>query len=126
MYPEYENTELLRQLLAYQKKEARHARVTAWVSFLLALVILAALVLAVPRAVKLARGAETALAKVESISDEAEELVVNANTMVLKNTDAVTETIRKLNELDMESLNTAIRNLGDAVRPLAELARILD
>ena len=126
MHPEYETSELLWQLLAYQKKAERHARVTACVSVLLALVILAALVLAVPRAVQLARGAETALAKVESISDEAEELVVNANTMVLKNTDAVTETIRKLNELDIESLNTAIRNLGDAVRPLAELARILD
>ena len=125
MYPEHENTELLRQLLAYQKKEARHARLTAWVSMLLALVILAALVLAVPKAVKLVQGVETTLAKVESMTDAAEELVGNANTMVLKNTDAVTETIQKLNELDFESLNTAIRNLGDAVRPLAELARKL-
>jgi hypothetical protein len=125
MYPEYENTELLRQLLAYQKKEARHARVTAWVSFLLALVILAALVLAVPKAVKLVKGVETTLAKVDVMTDAAEELVANANTMVLKNTDAVTETIRKLNELDFDSLNNAIRNLDDAVRPLAELARKL-
>ena len=125
MHTEYETAEQLRQLLVYEKKIARHARLTAWVSVLLALVLLAALVLAVPKAVLLARGAEDALERVKDISDAAEELVVNANTMVLKNTDAVTETLRKLNELDMESLNTAIRNLGEAVRPLAELARIL-
>ena len=125
MHTEYETAEQLRQLLVYEKKIARHARLTAWVSVLLALVLLAALVLAVPKAVLLARGAEDALERVKDISDVAEELVVNANTMVLKNTDAVTETLRKLNELDMESLNTAIRNLGEAVRPLAELARIL-
>ena len=125
MHTEYETAEQLRQLLVYEKKIARHARLTAWVSVLLALVLLAVLVLAVPKAVLLAQGAEDALERVKDISDAAEELVVNANTMVLKNTDAVTETLRKLNELDMESLNTAIRNLGEAVRPLAELARIL-
>ncbi len=117
--------ELLRQLLAYQKKEVRQTRLTVLVSFLLVLGILAALVMVVPRVLKLADGAESTLAEVNRIAASAEELIGSANTMVTENTDAVTETIRKLNEVDFDSLNAAIRNLDDAVRPLAELARKL-
>ena len=117
--------ELLRQLLAYQKREARNSRITACISVFLALVVLAALALLVPRALKLVEGVENTIAKVDLMTDSAEELVGNANDMILKNTDAVTETVQKLNELDFDSLNNAIHDLENTVRPLAELMRKL-
>ncbi len=117
--------ELLRQLLAYQKKEVRHTRLAAFINLLLVLGVLAALFLVVPRVLKLADGVEASLGEVNRLAASAETLIDNANTMVSENTDAVTETIQKLNEVDFDALNTAIHNLDDAVRPLAELARKL-
>ena len=117
--------ELLAELVAYQKKEVRQTRLAAFVNILLVLAVLAALVLVVPRALKLVSGAEAAMAKVDRLTASAEELIGNANTMVTENTDAVTDTIQRLNEVDFDSLNSTIHDLEDAIRPVAELARKL-
>ena len=98
--------ELMHELLAYQKKQLRHTRLATFLSILLALMVLgvlAALVLLVPRALH-------SLAEMDRLAASAQELIDNANTMVAENTDAITETIRDLN---------------DAIKPLAELARKL-
>lgn len=98
--------ELMQQLLAYQKKQLRHTRLATFLSILLVLMVLgvlAALVLLVPRALH-------SLAEMDRLAASAQELIDNANTMVTDNTDAITETIRDLN---------------DAIKPLAELARKL-
>ena len=50
------------------------------------------------------------LSEMDRLAASAQELIDNANTMVADNTDAITETIRDLN---------------DAIKPLAELARKL-
>ena len=110
--------ELLRQLLSYEKKQLRHTRLAAFVNILLVLAVLAALVLLVPRAL-------SSLAKVDRLAASAEELIGNANAMVTENTDAVNDTIQKLSEVDFDSLNAAIHDLEDAIRPVAELARKL-
>ena len=110
--------ELLRKLLSYEKKQLRHTRLATFVNILLVLAVLAALVLLVPRAL-------SSLAKVDRLAASAEELIGNANAMVTENTDAVNDTIQKLSEVDFDSLNAAIHDLEDAIRPVAELARKL-
>ena len=110
--------ELLRQLLAYEKKQLRHTRLATFVNVLLVVGVLAALVLVVPRALD-------SLAEVNRLTVSAQELIGNANTMVTENTDAVTDTIQRLNEVDFDSLNSTIHDLEDAIRPVAELARKL-
>lgn len=98
--------ELMHELLAYQKKQLRHTRLATFLSILLVLMVLgvlAALVLLVPRALH-------SLAEMDRLAASAQELIDNANTMVADNTDAITETIRDLN---------------DTIKPLAELARKL-
>lgn len=116
---------LLQELLTWQKKEARRARVAAFFNILLVLALLAALFVLVPRALRLADGAEQSLAEINRLTASAQTLIENADAMVTENTDAVSETVRKLNEVDFEGLNQAIGSLNDAVRPLADLARIL-
>ena len=103
MDPARNSEELLRQLLSYEKKQLRHTRLATFVNILLVLAVLAALVLLVPRALR-------SLAEVDRLAISAQELIDNASTMVSENTDAITETIRDLN---------------DAIKPLAELARKL-
>ncbi len=102
--------ELLKQLLDYQKKEVRQTRLATFINVLLVLAVLAALTLLVPRALNLADRVETSLGEVNRLTASAQELIDNANTMVTDNTEAITETIRDLN---------------DAIKPLAELARKL-
>ena len=115
---DWNTEELLRQLLAYEKKQLRHTRLATFVNVLLVVGVLAALVLVVPRALD-------SLAEVNRLTASAQELIGNANTMVTENTDAVTDTIQRLNEVDFDSLNSTIHDLEDAIRPVAELARKL-
>ncbi len=103
MDPVRNSEELLRELLSYEKKQLRHTRLATFVNILLVLAVLAALTLLVPRALH-------SLAEVDRLAVSAQELIDNASTMVADNTDAITETIRDLN---------------DAIKPLAELARKL-
>jgi predicted nucleic acid-binding Zn ribbon protein len=103
MDPVRNSEELLRELLSYEKKQLRHTRLATFVNILLVLAVVAALTLLVPRALH-------SLAEVDRLAVSAQELIDNASTMVADNTDAITETIRDLN---------------DAIKPLAELARKL-
>lgn len=103
MDPVRNSEELLRELLSYEKKQLRHTRLATFVNILLVLAVLAALTLLVPRMLH-------SLAEVDRLAVSAQELIDNASTMVADNTDAITETIRDLN---------------DAIKPLAELARKL-
>ena len=103
MEPGRNSEELLRQLLDYEKKQLRHTRLATFVNILLVLAVLASLGLLVPRALN-------SLAEVDRLAASAQELIDNTNTMVSENTDAISETIRDLN---------------DAIKPLADLARKL-
>ena len=103
MEPGRNSEELLRQLLAYEKKQLRHTRLATFVNILLVLAVLASLGLLVPRALN-------SLAEVDRLAASAQELIDNTNAMVSDNTDAISETIRDLN---------------DAIKPLADLARKL-
>ncbi len=134
--------ELLARLLSGQEKEARHARITSAASIALIVMILVVLVTLVPRAVSLIDHLQTSLDAVDALvteagslieetsgdftrlADSASELIGNANTMITDNTDAVTETVRKLNEVDFDKLNKAIADLESAVEPLANLANL--
>ena len=136
------NEELLAELLSYQKKEVRHARITAVSVVVLVVLLIAALAVLVPKAVALISHVQDSLTEVDTlvadagvlIRDSTEEinalvgdasvLIANANSMITDNTEAVSETIRKLNEVDIEKLNKAISDLDAAVEPLANLASI--
>ena len=134
--------ELLAAILKTQKKTARRAGITAFAHALLILVLLAVIaggIFIVPRVMEIADRAknvlveaETLIAEVREIAGNTGTMVENANTviseagaMIEQNTGAVTEAVQKLNGVDFEKLNEAIRNLNDAVAPLGALARNL-
>ena len=73
--------ELLRQLLAWQKKETRRARLASLFNILLVLGILAALFLMAPRVLKLADRVEASMAEVNRMTASAQELIGNADVI---------------------------------------------
>ena len=130
--------ELLRQLIALQKRELRHARfVSVIAAVVLALLLCAALLLA-PRVLNLLSHAERALQDIDVLAadasalvgsvtgtaTEAERLVDSANALLADNTQAVADALEKVNSVDFQRLNTAIDDFAAAVEPLAKLGRL--
>ncbi len=132
--------ELLQEILKYQKKNARLTRISAIAVLVMACVFAVALALLIPKAVKLVDNAMGSLAQVDELMEDtgvvmqnlndisvevntvisdAQVLIDNSNTMVEDNTDAITETVQKMNQVDFETLNKAINDLSDVVEPLA-------
>jgi hypothetical protein len=134
--------DLLAELLSYQKKEVRHARITTICGIVLAAVLLVALFSFMPKVLAVINHVQESLTQVDElvadagvlIQDSTEQinalvgdatvLIDNANTMITDNTDAVSETVRKLNAVDFEKLNKAIADLDAAIEPLASFASI--
>ncbi len=146
--------ELLGELIVHQQKESRHVRITSFANILLILALIAAMVIIVPRAVHLMDHMESTLdkgdamvtaangliakadglvetangliAEADSLAAGAHELIDNTNDMVERNIDAVTETVQKLNQVDFDALNQAIRDLANVIHPLSEFVSIFE
>ncbi len=137
--------ELLKEILKYQKRSSRITRIAAIAVLFIVVAFAVALILIIPRVVNLMDHASESLAEVDALIEdtgevieelggiteeingvvaEAEVLIDNSNTMVENNTDAITETVQKLNNVDFETLNKAIKNLSDVVEPLAKFFNV--
>ncbi len=62
---------------------------------------------------------------VNTISDELaaadlEETVKNINNLAITSQEKLTEAAEKINQIDIDELNSAIKNLSDTVEPLAK------
>ena len=124
--------QILNELIENQRKLVRQARLTSAVNLIIGLVLIAALVTVIPRV----RHVETSLSEIDQLVEDAgvligntntmvedaSVLIENTNTMVTDNTDAVSEAVQKLNDVDFDTLNDAIENLNTAIEPLAGLA----
>ena len=60
------------------------------------------------------------LANINKLVTDTDKMMENVNGVLDENTDAVTDTVKKLNEIDFDSLNDAIKNLNDVVKPLSD------
>ena len=127
--------EMLAEVLRCQKKRLWYMRITSIVIVLFVIILTAALFRIVPRAAELVDQVHTEVKKVDRIIDEdvpeslaninklvtdTDKMMENVNGVLDENTDAVTDTVKKLNEIDFDSLNDAIKNLNDVVKPLSD------
>ena len=133
MAGERSTEELLAEILKYQKKQSRRAGVTAFAHFLLIVTLLAVLaagILLLPRVLAIVGQAEDVLNSVQTLTRTAEEAVREAGdamssigSLAEDNAQNLAEAVEKLNGIDFNGLNDAIRDLHDAVKPLGELGR---
>lgn len=118
-FEQMDSRELLAQIARYQKKEVGHARLNTVVGVLVAAVLLVTLLVVLPRAV-------TVLDHMEQSLQEIDTFVESADRVVADNSGAVTDALGKLNGVDFDTLNEAIQDLSDAVKPLANFARMFN
>ena len=63
--------------------------------------------------------ADTAIASVTEMSNSITVMGNNMDTFITENAESVEQVMKKLDDIDFEGLNSAIKDLGDVVEPLA-------
>jgi len=133
-FPEREgNTDdLLRELLACQKKTLGQTRLAAAFTVLLAVLLiaaLAALAVLVPRTLALEKQAKATLAQLDAMVEPVDRVVGAADDLDQLDAldlDSLSDTLRKLNGLDLDGLSETLKkldgvdldSLNDAIRKL--------
>lgn len=134
-----EAKEILKELLEFEKREAKYQKVTSILIFCLVLIMGIVSFMIVPVAVQTLTTAnativqaQEALAKITEEMDTINTMVNsitttsnNMNNMVETNSQDLTDAVKNLTTIDFEGLNKAISDLQSAVGPFAKVAHIL-
>ena len=107
-----ELTEQNRQQTASLKKQLFVTRILAAAGCVLAAAVIAVFLLVVPPMLQIISQGQETLTDIQTLFDE--------NGLVWQSSEALSQATEKLNRMDIESLNSAIRDLGAVVEPLAE------
>ena len=123
--------ELLAELIQVEKRQTRSIRILMLANLVLVVAVLVVLGTAIPRITSMVEDAETSLAYVQNLAGRAEEsldgidvMVKNANGVLVENANGMTEALEHFNAVDFDGLNGAIKDLSDAISPLAKFARM--
>ncbi len=130
--------EILKELLEFEKREARYQKFTS--ILILCLVVILGIVsfMIVPVALETLKTANTtiimaqdALSKISAEMDNINGMVSsitatsnNVNSMVEANSQDLTNAVKDLSSINFEGLNQAISDLQAAVGPLANMSRL--
>ena len=122
------------EMLKLMKRQAAYARIQCFFSILAAVcigVLLIALFCVWPQMQQLAGEvhtvavhAETVLDNLETVTEELAkadlaEMVNDVDTLVASSQTGVEQALEKIDAIDIDALNKAIKNLADVVEPLA-------
>ena len=123
-YESMSDTELLIEIARQQRKEAKSGRISAIAMICLVVAFVIALSVFVPLAANTLEKVNTtenvAVSAQESL-DEIDEMVNNFNGVIVDNTDSVNDALKKVGEIDVQSLNKSIEELASILDPLARL-----
>ena len=130
--------EILKELLEFEKREARYQKFTSILIFCLVVIMGIVSFMIVPVAVETLKTANTtivmaqdALSKISAEMDNINNMVSsitatsnNVNSMVEANSQDLTNAVKDLSSINFEGLNQAINDLQAAVGPFAKMTRL--
>ncbi len=134
---EEEFRETLAELNKANREQADYAKRTWILSMIstISIVIVAAFIMIyctflIPKVNKLLNVAQASLENIEKVSEELSEadidgLVAEVGDLIGETEKDLALTMEKIDSLDIEELNRAIRNLSDVIEPLAEFFGVL-
>ena len=121
-------TELLAEMVKLQKKTAKRTGVVAFSMIVIAAVVLASAVLIVPKVMTTLMAAETTLEQattlmgdVKNSLDGMNKMISNVDTVLTDNTEAMSDAIKKIGDIDIDGLNDSIKKLNGAVDSLNKI-----
>lgn len=124
---------LLEELVNNSQKQLFYERVRTVAALVIAVSIVMGIVLVVPKALVtvqkandiMEQASETIIlanAAIESVTSMSESITTmgdNMDNFITDNSETMTEVMEKIEGIDFEGLNSAIKDLGDVVEPLA-------
>lgn len=130
--------EIPQKLLSIEKKQYRVLKIMMAANIVLAAAIVIALLVVIPKVVTVADEAQSTMTEIQKLSDSAgkslegiddtittaNKTIKDAGKLLEDNAEAVEDALTNINEIDFESLNKAIRDLAQAVEPLAKLGSV--
>ena len=126
--------ELLQRIAEQTKKQVFYARISAICCGILAIAVVITLLILVPSLLKTIHQvngvvteaeetlvqAQEALDGVGEMTDAVTSMSENMDTFVSENVVSIEQVMKKLEAIDFEGLNGAIKDLGDVVEPMAK------
>lgn len=125
---------LLEKILSENKKQSAYARVQGFSMAGILIIVVVCFILIVPSALKTVNEANNLIEQAAATIETIDAAVVQINTMsatlsktgenmnnfIVDNSQSVSDTMKKIEEIDFEGLNQAIKDLGDTVEPFAD------
>lgn len=110
----------------YARKQYYMSRVTAISSLIILALVIATCLTIVPRVNSLFTNMEIVLADVRDITAELadaniDQMIADVDILVTSSQDSIENALKKINDIDITSLNKAIRDLSSIVRPIARV-----
>lgn len=126
---------LMKELITKGRKQLFYTRILAFALCGLLAAVVIALCIVVPPAVRTINNVDTAVVGATNTLSKADEALDNINTMSVEvtlaskqmnefietNSESVTQSMQKLQNVDFEGLNNAISDLEAVVEPMAKL-----
>lgn len=131
MEQQNELQKILERLESNSRKQLLHARLQTVFSVICVLfcgILLMNLLQFLPQLESLISQAEILLGDLELITKELSKLdlsqmVENINALVTTSQSGVEEALEKINDIDFDTLNQAVKDLSNVVKPLADFAK---
>ena len=134
-YADYTDHDLQSELLRYQKKTAKRTTAVAVALGVIALIFAVSAALIVPEVINTLTAVQNSLEEVSTLAGKAEDTLENLNTSLVgmnkmidnvdtvltDNTDAMSEAVNKISNIDIDSLNESIQDLNSAVDSMGKL-----
>ena len=124
---------ILERLEKNSRRQLLHARLQTFFSIVCALccgILLLKLLQFIPQLENLITQAEILLRDLDTVTKSLSQLdlsqmVENINDLVTASQSGVEEALEKINEIDFDTLNQAVKDLSKVVKPLADFAKKL-
>jgi len=132
MEDKQELRELLERLDQSNRQQARYARWQCMFSILSAVSVIGLFVLVytlMPQVQELSAQTQVVLTNLTQVTDQLADMdlgamIENVDELVVTSQSGVDQAMRKLNQIDFDTLNQAISDLSDVVEPLASFFNI--
>lgn len=130
---DFSERELLATITEVQRRSLRHARITSIVCLVIAALLVLLALLTLPRAASALNRMDAALVKLEDTMGTLNEFIENADVLSEAaarlgemDIDSLNSGIREISQIDFETLNNAIGDLSDVIQPLARFVNLFN
>ena len=123
---EMNERELLAELIRLQAKSSKSGKILVAIMSVIVAIVIATAIIVLPPALRILNETNTLVTSAEQTIGEVDVMIKGIQNvtggiseLVEDNREAVTESVLKLKDIDIESLNKSIKEFADVLEPLA-------